>query len=31
VIAYRADDESLTIVRVIHGRRDFRRLFGPDL
>jgi plasmid stabilization system protein ParE len=28
VIAYRYDDKSLTVVRVVHGRRDFRRLFG---
>ena len=27
VIAYRYDDKTLTVVRVIHGRRDFRRLF----
>ena len=27
VIAYRYDDESLTVVRVVHGRRNFRRLF----
>ena len=25
VIAYRYDDAALTIVRVIHGHRDFRR------
>lgn len=27
VIAYRYDDASVTIVRVIHGRRNFRKLF----
>lgn len=27
IIAYRFNDEALTIVRVIHGARDFRRLF----
>ena len=27
VIAYRFDDESMTVVRVVHGRRDFRKLF----
>jgi antitoxin ParD1/3/4/toxin ParE1/3/4 len=27
VIAYRYDDLALTIVRVVHGRRDFRSLF----
>jgi plasmid stabilization system protein ParE len=27
VIAYRYDRTSLTIVRVVHGRRNFRRLF----
>ena len=27
VIAYRHDDKSLTVVRVVHGARDFRRLF----
>jgi toxin ParE1/3/4 len=27
VIAYRYDDDTLTIVRVVHGRRNFRRLF----
>lgn len=27
VIAYEYDDEHLTVVRVVHGRRDFRRLF----
>src|SRR5688572_9760511 len=27
VIAYRYDDESLTVVRVVHGVRDFRKLF----
>ena len=28
VIAYRYDDVQLTVVRVVHGRRDFRQLFG---
>ena len=28
VIAYRYDDVSLTVVRIVHGRRNFRRLFG---
>ena len=27
VIAYRYDDHSLTVLRVVHGRRDMRRLF----
>lgn len=27
VIAYRFDNEALTIVRVVHGARDFRKLF----
>ena len=27
LIAYRFDDESLTIIRVVHGRKNFRRLF----
>src|SRR5947209_3986406 len=27
VIAYRYDETSLTVVRVIHGRRDFRKRF----
>lgn len=27
VIAYRYDEEVVTVVRVVHGRRDFRRLF----
>jgi toxin ParE1/3/4 len=31
VIAYRYDDDSVTVVRVVHGHRDFRRLFkGPQ-
>ena len=29
VIAYASDDESLTITRVVHGRRNFRLLFKP--
>jgi plasmid stabilization system protein ParE len=28
VIAYRYDDTTLTVVRVVHGRRNFRKLFG---
>ena len=27
MIAYSYDDRALTIVRVVHGRRNFRRLF----
>jgi plasmid stabilization system protein ParE len=27
VIAYRYDEKTLTVIRVVHGRRDFRRLF----
>ena len=27
VIAYRYDDTTLTVVRVVHGRRNLRRLF----
>jgi len=27
IIAYEYDDESLTVVRVVHGHRDFRKLF----
>jgi plasmid stabilization system protein ParE len=27
VIAYRFNEKTLTIVRVLHGHRDFRRLF----
>lgn len=27
VIAYQYDDTALTVERVVHGRRDFRRLF----
>ena len=27
VIAYRFDEKTLTVVRVVHGSRDFRRLF----
>ncbi len=27
VIAYRFDDRTLTVVRVVHGARDFRKLF----
>jgi plasmid stabilization system protein ParE len=29
VIAYRADLQTLRVARVIHGHRDFRRLFRP--
>ena len=27
VIAYRFDEKTVTIVRVVHGHRDFRELF----
>ena len=27
VIAYRYDDDSLTVVRIVHGARDFKRVF----
>ena len=27
LIAYQHDDESVTIVRIVHGARDFRRIF----
>jgi toxin ParE1/3/4 len=27
VVAYRYDETTSTVVRVIHGRRDFRKLF----
>ncbi len=27
VIAYRYDEDTLTIVRVVHGARNFRKLF----
>ena len=27
VIAYRYDQATLTVMRVVHGRRNFRRLF----
>jgi plasmid stabilization system protein ParE len=27
VIGYRYDDTTLTVMRVVHGRRNFRRLF----
>ncbi len=29
VIAYRHDASTLTVVRVLHGARDLRKLFGP--
>jgi plasmid stabilization system protein ParE len=29
VIDYHYDDGSLTVVRVVHGARNFRRLFRP--
>jgi toxin ParE1/3/4 len=29
VIAYRYDDTTLTVVRVVHGRRNLGRLFKP--
>jgi plasmid stabilization system protein ParE len=28
VLAYRFDDVSLTVVRVLHGARDFRKVLG---
>jgi plasmid stabilization system protein ParE len=28
VIAYRMEAHELVVVRVLHGARDFRRLFG---
>src|SRR4051812_6485845 len=27
IIAYRFDESSLTVVRVVHGHRNFRKLF----
>ena len=27
VVGYRFDDTSLTVIRVVHGARDFRKLF----
>ena len=27
VIAYRFDDDTVTVARVVHGRRDFTKLF----
>lgn len=30
VIAYRYDDTTLTIVRVVHGRRNFRGMFARN-
>jgi plasmid stabilization system protein ParE len=27
IIAYRFDDKTVTVMRVVHGRRNFRRLF----
>jgi toxin ParE1/3/4 len=29
VIAYRVEGKELVVVRVVHGARDFRRLFKP--
>jgi len=29
VIAYRVEPKELVVVRVVHGARDFRRLFNP--
>src|SRR5947209_2169779 len=29
VIAYRLENKDLLVVRVIHGARDFRKLFPP--
>ncbi len=28
VIAYRVENQELVVVRVLHGARDFRRLFN---
>ena len=28
MIAYQYTDKTVAIIRVIHGRRDFRRIFG---
>ena len=30
VIGYRYDESTLTVARVVHGRRNFRRLFKED-
>jgi toxin ParE1/3/4 len=30
VIAYRYDDKTLTVERVVHGHRDFRRVFKRE-
>lgn len=30
IIAYRFDTETLTVVRVLHGHRDFRSLFDRE-
>ena len=29
VIAYRVEQKELVVVRVVHGARDFRKLFRP--
>ena len=29
VIIYRYDDKSFTVLRVVHGRRDFKKLLRP--
>jgi len=31
IIAYRIDTKPITIARVLHGARDFRRIFGPGV
>jgi toxin ParE1/3/4 len=31
IIAYRFDQAKITILRVVHGRRDFRKLFRKKL
>lgn len=30
VIAYRVEEKELVVVRVVHGARDFRKLFKPS-
>ena len=29
IVVYRYDDANLYVVRVVHGRRDFKKLFRP--
>ena len=29
IVVYRYDDDHLFLVRIVHGRRDFKKLFGP--